>query len=56
MAKLYLPLGDRIELAKAAMEFAHLYEFKPVQLYDSMVAAVTGEPEPEKVECAHTFV
>ncbi len=47
MTKLYLPLGDRIELAKAAMEFADKYGFKPVQLYDAMVEAVTEEPEKE---------
>ena len=44
MAKLYLPLGDRIELAKAAMEFAHFYGATPHMLYHGMVEAVTEEP------------
>ena len=50
MSKRYLDMGDRIELAKAAMEFADKYGFKPVQLYDAMVEAVTEEPEKEKKE------
>lgn len=48
MSKRPLDMGDRIELAKAAMEFAHLYGFKPIQLYSSMAEAVTEETEEEK--------
>jgi hypothetical protein len=50
MAKRYLDMGDRIELAKAAMEFAHCYNLRPNMLYDSMVTAVTEEPECAKRE------
>ncbi|MGA3113501.1 MAG: hypothetical protein ABSF90_03605 [Syntrophobacteraceae bacterium] len=46
----YIDMGDRIELAKGAMEFAHLYGFKPVQLYNAMLAAVAEEPEGAKRE------
>ena len=45
MAKRYLDMGDRIELAKAAMEFADRNGLKPVQLYNAMVEVVTDEPE-----------
>jgi hypothetical protein len=48
--KLYVPLGDRIELAKAAMEFAAGNTMKPLQLYHQMLEAVAGEPEKEKAE------
>jgi hypothetical protein len=48
MPKRYLDMGDRIELAKAAMEFAHLYGMKPHMLYHGMVEAVTEEPEKEE--------
>jgi len=41
-------MGDRIELAKAAMEFAHPYGLRPMQLYHAMVDAVTDEPEKEE--------
>ncbi|MGA2937293.1 MAG: hypothetical protein ABSF52_09375 [Syntrophobacteraceae bacterium] len=50
MGKRYLDMGDRIELAKAAMEFADKYQLKPVQLYHAMVEAVTEEPEKEGKE------
>ena len=43
--KLYVPLGDRIELAKTAMEFADKYMMKPTQLYFEMLEAVAQEPE-----------
>ncbi|MGA2223570.1 MAG: hypothetical protein ABSH41_03905 [Syntrophobacteraceae bacterium] len=46
--KIYVPLGDRIELAKWAMEFAGQYSMKPPQLYHSMMEAVATEPEVEK--------
>lgn len=45
MSKIYVPLGDRIELAKSAIEFAHLYQQKPQQLYFGMLEAVAEEPE-----------
>jgi hypothetical protein len=45
--KIYVPLGDRIELAKAAMEFAGNYSMKPQQLYHSILEAVATEPERE---------
>ena len=43
--KTYVPLGDRIELAKCAVEFAHLYGLRPQQLYHGMLEAVAMEPE-----------
>lgn len=46
--KIYVPLGDRIELAKAAMEFADKYQMKPQQLYFGMLEAVASEPEMEE--------
>ncbi|MGO9022600.1 MAG: hypothetical protein ACLQVJ_30055 [Syntrophobacteraceae bacterium] len=46
----YIDMGDRIELAKGAMEFAHLYGLKPVQLYFAVLAAVAEEPEKEPKE------
>ena len=48
MSKRYLDIGDRIVLAKAAMEFASINSMKPVQLYYSMAEAVSDEPESEK--------
>jgi hypothetical protein len=45
MSKRYVDMGDRIELAKAAMEFAHLYGQKPQQLYHGMMEAVAAETE-----------
>jgi hypothetical protein len=45
MSKIYVPVADRIELAKHAMEFAHLYQQKPQQLYHGMLEAVAMEPE-----------
>jgi hypothetical protein len=45
MSKIYVPLGDRIELAKHAMEFAHLYSQRPMHLYSSMLEVVAEEPE-----------
>ena len=50
MGKRYLDMGDRIELAKASMEFADKYQLKPVQLYFAMVEAVTEEPKEEKAD------
>ena len=41
----YISMGDRVELAKAAMELAHLYSQKPQQLYADMLAVVANEPE-----------
>ncbi|MGO9375652.1 MAG: hypothetical protein ACLQBD_26680 [Syntrophobacteraceae bacterium] len=46
-AKLYLPLGDRIELMKVAAEFAPVNQMKPIQFFNAMAAAVAEEPEPE---------
>lgn len=43
--KVYVPLGDRVAIATAAMEFAHLYSRKPQQFYYEMVEAVSEEPE-----------
>ena len=43
--KRYIDMGDRIELAKASMEFAHLYGQKPQQLYHGMLEAVATEQE-----------
>ena len=48
MKKHYVPMGDRIELAKAAMEFAANYSMKPQQLYHGMLEAVAREPEREE--------
>ena len=48
--KRYIDMGDRIELAKAAMEFAHLYQMKPQQLFYGMMEAVSAEPEKEDRE------
>jgi len=51
MSKRYIDIGDRIELAKAAMEFAERYSMKPQQLYFGMLEAVAAEPkEGEKDE------
>ena len=50
MSRRYLDMGDRIELAKAAMEFADKYQLRPVQLYHAMVEAVTEEPGKENDE------
>jgi hypothetical protein len=44
----YIDMGDRVELAKASMEFAHLYGQKPQQLYHGMLEAVATEPESEE--------
>jgi len=43
--KNYVPLGDRIELAKCAMEFAHLYNQTPGMLYCGMIECVAEELE-----------
>jgi hypothetical protein len=48
--KLYLPLGDRVELMKSAAEFASVNQMKPIQFYHAMAAAVSEEPEPGEGE------
>ncbi|MGA2224573.1 MAG: hypothetical protein ABSH41_09045 [Syntrophobacteraceae bacterium] len=48
--KLYVPLGDRIELMKSAAEFASVNQAKPIQLYHQMIEAVSTEPEPGEGE------
>ncbi len=50
MSKRIVDMGDRVLIAVAAMEFAGLYSMKPVQLYDSMVAAVAEDPKEEKAD------
>jgi hypothetical protein len=44
--KRIIDMGDRIELMKLAAEFAKDYQMKPLQMYHSMLAAVTTEPDP----------
>ncbi len=44
----YIDMGDRIELAKAAMEFADKHQMKPLQLYNQMLNAVREEPGEDK--------
>lgn len=48
--KRYVDMGDRIELMKAAVEFAKDYQMKPLQLYHAMAEAVSAEPEEEAKE------
>ncbi len=48
MADRYIDMGDRIELMKLAAEFAQDYQMKPLQMYNSMLAAVVTEREEEK--------
>ena len=50
MSRRIIDMGDRIEIAKASMEFADKYMMKPAQLYHAMVACVAEDPEPEKEE------